>query len=94
MRTVMMREQNRIRAPKIVVAVQTDAYGVVMFSYPLECKFFGGPCIDDCKRYKQVAMAWKPHQKRIEELLGRKPVAPEPTIFDTLQMLGAMMGRR
>ena len=60
---------------------------------PYECQMFWHGDKEGRERHKQVAMAWKPHQKRIEELLGRKPVAPEPTIFDALQMLGAMIRR-
>jgi Fe-S-cluster containining protein len=59
---------------------------------PFECQmFWHEETINSAgkDRHKQVAEAWKGHKHEIIQILGRGPVAPEPTIHD---MLGFMMG--
>jgi Fe-S-cluster containining protein len=62
---------------------------------PFECQMFWHgetPTSHGKDRHKQVADAWRDHQNEVEQILGRKPAAPEPTIGDMLSMLSGMFG--
>lgn len=62
---------------------------------PFECQMFwhGETATSHGRnRHKEVADAWKGHKHEIIQILGRGPVAPEPTVFDMLSLMSGMMG--
>ena len=62
---------------------------------PYECRMFwhGETATSHGKdRHKEVADAWRDHQNEVEQILGRKPVAPKPALVDMLDFMMKMLG--
>jgi Fe-S-cluster containining protein len=62
---------------------------------PFECQMFwhGETAHSSGKnRHKEVADAWRDHQNEVEQILGRRPVAPEPTLVDMFGFMTGMLG--
>jgi Fe-S-cluster containining protein len=56
---------------------------------PHECREWDHKMSDisSKKLHENVSKSWEEHQDQIEKLLGKKPVAPEPTFFDQIDMM-------
>lgn len=62
---------------------------------PFECQmFWHEETINSAgkDRHKQVAEAWKGHKNEIIQILGRGPVAPEPTFENVFNLMAGMLG--
>lgn len=64
----------------------------IHWAKPFECQMFWHGDKGAKDRHKQVAEAWEGHKNEIIQILGRGPVAPEPTIHDMLGFMVGMLG--
>lgn len=59
---------------------------------PFECQMYWHGEEGAKERHRQVAEAWEKHQNAVEQIYGRKPVAPELTMHEMLGFMTGMFG--